>query len=163
MDVREATPADARAVGAVHQRAIAELGARAYGEEQVAAWRGGREPADYDLDFDDRPFVVAEVDGTVVGFGSVDLDPVSAFARPVDAEVTGVYVHPDHARSGVGSALLADLESRARRWDAAAVGLQASLNAVGFYERMGYERVREHEHEFRGGATGTVVEMRRVL
>jgi hypothetical protein len=46
-------------------------------------------------------------------------------------------------------------------------GRPASLNAVPFYELHGYERVREHDHEFSGhgstGVTGTVVEMKKEL
>jgi len=163
MELREATPGDARAVGEVHQRAIVELGRQAYADEQVAAWQGDRDPEDYDLDLDGRRFVVAELDGAVVGFGAADPDPESAFVDPVDAEVTGVYVHPDRTRAGVGSALLADLERAAHGWGAGSVGLHASRNAVPFYEAAGYERVRERSHEFAGGVEGTVVEMRRGL
>jgi putative acetyltransferase len=166
--VRDPTPDDARAVGEVHQRAILELGRRAYTAEQVAAWSGDREADDYELDLEGRRFVVAERavepdERTVVGFGSLEPEPESEFADPVAVEVTGVYVHPDHAREGVGSALLADLEAQARAWNADHVWLMASLNAVSFYEAKGYERVREHDHEFHGEATGTVVEMRREL
>lgn len=158
MEVREAAPEDARAVGDAHQRAIAELGPQAYTDEQVDAWRGDREPSGYELDLAGR-FVVAEKEGIVVGFGTLDPDPGEDYDPPVDAEVTGVYVHPGHAREGVGSALLADLERTAREWNVERVGLHASLNAVPFYEAKGYERVRERPHEFAGGVEGTVVEM----
>lgn len=186
--MREATPEDARAVGEVHQCAIRELGASAYTAAQVAAWHDDRDPADYELDLEGRHFVVAERearaeraprtgsgdqrepraeaapgDHRVVGFGDLLPEPESEFVDPVDAEVAGCYVHPEHAREGVGSALLADLEATAREWGADSVGLHASLNAVAFYERKGYDRLRERDHEFGGGETGTVVEMRRTL
>ena len=74
-------------------------------------------------------------------------------------EVRAVYVHPDHARHGVGSALLAELEGYARGRGLDRLSLQSSLNAVGFYERAGYERVGEGESP--GGLA--VVGMEKVL
>lgn len=78
-------------------------------------------------------------------------------------EVRAVYVHPAFARQGVGSALYADLERWARERGVDSLGLWASLNAVGFYERQGFERVAEHDHEFDGDVAATVVEMRTEL
>lgn len=81
----------------------------------------------------------------------------------VEGEVRAVYVHPAFARQGVGSALYADLERWARERGVDSLGLWASLNAVGFYERQGFERVAEHDHEFAGDVAATVAEMRKSL
>ncbi|XVH33258.1 GNAT family N-acetyltransferase (plasmid) [Haloferacaceae archaeon DSL9] len=85
----------------------------------------------------------------------------------MDAEVTGVYVHPSVARQGVGTRIYTELERRARTHDVQTVGLSASRNAVAFYEAHGYERVREYTHAFSShestGVTGTVVEMKKKL
>lgn len=164
LTVRPARAADAERVCAVHGAAIRELGSQAYSPRQVAAWDHDRSPADYAVD-GDVPFLVAERD-EVVGFGELQPDPGDYLrALPDDyGEVRAVYVHPDAARSGVGTRLLRALETRAREHDRAGLGLWASLNAVGFYERRGYEPVAERTHEFGdSGVTGTVVEMRREL
>jgi GNAT superfamily N-acetyltransferase len=106
MTVREATPADADAVLAVHRASIDALGRAAYDREQVAAWRRGRSADDYALDADDRRFVVAEVASGVedargvVGFASLAFEAGDHLDRPADAEVVAVYVHPDAARRG---------------------------------------------------------------
>lgn len=162
MRVRKATPRDADEVFSVHQAAIAELGIDSYDAEQVAAWGAGGSPADYDFDTADA-FLVAEANGRVVGFGSLSPTPGDHLASPVDAEVTAVYVHPGHARTGVGSRLLRALETVARVWHADTLGLHASLNAVDFYEHAGFDRVRETTHDFSGDAHGTVVEMTKSL
>ncbi|PSP74853.1 hypothetical protein BRC81_16875 [Halobacteriales archaeon QS_1_68_20] len=105
--------------------------------------------------------------GPVVAFGSLTFAAPEDYEAEADAEVTGVYVHPEAASQGVGSAVLADLERRARAGGVATLGLSASLNAVAFYEDHGYERVRAYVHEFSAAAStgveGTVVEMRKDL
>ena len=163
--LRDATPADAEAVRDVHAASVRVLGSDAYDAEQVDAWAGDRDPSEYDTAPDGADFVVAERDGRVVGFA--ELRPSGGYfeamrAGPWTGEVSAVYVHPDAAGGGVGSALLAELERRARERGLATLGLQASLNAVPFYEACGYERVSEVTHEFGDdGVPGTAVEMRK--
>jgi putative acetyltransferase len=161
--VRDATPRDAPAICRVHEAAIAAFGPDAYDDAQVAAWRGDRSAADYEVGADGERWLVAERGGALAGFGVVVEGVGEEFGVESDAEVQAVYVHPEAARSGVGTALLAALEGHAREFGADDAALHASLNAVGFYERRGYERVAERDHEFGDGVTGTVVEMRTEL
>ena len=169
MDIRRAEPSDGEAVRRVHSDAITDLGTEAYSEEQVSAWARGCESADYTsaIESDELEFVVAEVDGEVVAFGSLKRTPPDEYQADVDAEVTAVYVHPTVAREGVGTRIYRELEQRARAQDRQTLGLSASLNAVPFYEKHGYEQVREYTHEFSGhestGVTGVIVEMKKEL
>lgn len=169
MRVRDTTVEDAEAVREVHFESITELGRDGYDERQVSAWAKGCESADYSsaIESEGGDFVVAEEGGNVAAFGSVRFVSPEGYESTAEAEVTGVYVRPSVARTGVGSAVLAALERRTRERDARTIGLSASLNAVPFYESHGYERVREYAHEFSGsestGVTGTVVEMRKEL
>jgi len=137
--VREATPGDRACLRECHVAAVREFGPRAYDDRQVAAWADEVDPAeDYPVDADGHYLVVAErptgdeSEGEVVGYGHL---------APTESEVRAVYVHPDAAGRGVGTAILDALEARARDLRLDALALSASLNAVGFYERAGYERV----------------------
>lgn len=164
MEIREATPDDAEAVREVHAASITGLGPEAYDDEQVEAWAAGCESTDYAvIESDDTYFLVAENREDVRGFGSLRLDPPDGYETDIDAEVTGIYVHPLVARRGVGSDLLAELERHAHEHGVRTLGLSASLNAVPFYEAHGYERVREFHHEFSAHEStdveGTIVEM----
>ena len=174
------------AIRAVHEASIRGLAPEASDRDQVEAGAAGVSSADYAaVDHDDYEFLVGVADdgaddvtedceerlvvddGTVVAFGSLLFASSVDYESAVDAEVTGVYVHPVVARSGVGSSLLATLEARARETGVEMLGLTASVNAVPFYEARGYERVGERDHEFSAsestGVTGTVVEMRTEL
>ena len=152
MYVRPATRADRAALPEVHMAAVEAFGPDGYSVEEVHEWAGTdeRSPTDYAVDAAGEHFTVAVRAGEVAGFGHLVLDV---------EEVHAVYVHPDHARRGVGSALLAELEGYARGRKLQKLALQSSLNAVGFYERAGYERVGEGESP--GGLV--VVEMEKRL
>lgn len=169
MHVRAARTSDAETVREVHFESITGLGPEGYDEEQVEAWASGCESADYEsaIEAEGGAFVVAEKGRDVVAFGSVRFEPPEGYEAAVAAEVTGVYVHPSVARTGVGSAALAELERLARERPVRTLGLSATVNAVPFYESHGYERVREYVHEFSGhestGVEGTVVEMKKRL
>jgi L-amino acid N-acyltransferase YncA len=59
-----------------------------------------------------HPVTVAEVDGVIVGWGSLSpFHPRSAYRFTVE---NSVYVHHAHHRRGIGEALLVDLIARAR-------------------------------------------------
>ncbi|EMA43713.1 GNAT family N-acetyltransferase [Halococcus saccharolyticus] len=152
MYVRLATHEDRAALPALHTAAVEAFGPDGYDADQVRKWAKAdeRSPDDYDVDATDEHFTVAVRESEVAGFGHLVLDA---------GEVHAVYVHPDHAGRGVGSALLAELEGYARGRGCSVLTLQSSLNAAGFYEKAGYERVGESESP--GGLA--VVEMRKEL
>lgn len=171
MQVRPATPADVERARECHRAAVRAFGPAAYDERQVEAWLGPEDAeADYPVDDPDHRFVVCVAEQReATDEASGDDRPASretaGFGDLVvsEREVTAVYVHPDHAGHGVGSALLAHLEGRAREAGLAELTLESSLNAVGFYERAGYERVRDDRHEMATGVELPVVVMRKPL
>ncbi|WP_435155471.1 GNAT family N-acetyltransferase [Haladaptatus sp. DFWS20] len=169
MRIREAMPADSDAVRRVHAESITVLGRDGYSREQVNAWAQGCESADYSaaIGSESRYYIVAEDERGVLGFGSFQYESPEGYEATVDAEITAVYVHPEVARDGVGSKIYTELERRAREKGIRVLGLSASLNAVPFYESHGYERVREHAHEFSSHESteveGIVVEMKKTL
>ena len=94
-------------------QAIHELAAADYSADVLNAW--GPPPtekgspqclSDFDAKLEcDQIILVAEIDGRLVGLGEL---------VPDKNEVLAVYVHPDFARRGVGSAILRKLEQLAR-------------------------------------------------
>ncbi|MHC3439260.1 N-acetyltransferase family protein [Natrialbaceae archaeon A-gly3] len=114
-------------------------------DETVKAWY-----ADEDLeDAMDRPgtaFLVAEVDGEVVGF-------THGVVQETEGDVVRMYVHPDHQEEGIGTALherlRADMEDfNMKRMRA--IDLESNDDAREFYEGLGFEQTDEGEVEIGG-------------
>jgi len=60
------------------------------------------------------------------------------------------YVSPDAQRRGVGRALYAALEAKARAWGLARLHLRSTVGARRFYENLGYAQSGElHEKSLR--------------
>lgn len=136
--IRVPTDADLAAIRQAHLAAIESFGPSAYDDAAVEAWAHTDDPPEDRYDLTTGHWIVAERADAVVGFGHLD---------PEAGEIVAVYVHPDHARGGVGSAILAELEGYARGAGIEEVELTASLNAVSFYEQLGYAPQGAVTHE----------------
>jgi len=145
--VRPATASDAEGMFDLHVASIRAFGPEAYDDREVEAWAHTEDGPTYPIGDPEHEVFVAEADDGLAGFGDV---------APPEEELYAVYVHPDHAREGVGTVLLERLESVARERDCARLALSASLNAVDFYEEAGYDRVECVEHEPSGPQTVTL-------
>src|SRR3984893_13406670 len=73
--------------------------------------------------------VAIEPAGQIIGFGSI---------VPANSELRAVYVDAAYGGQGVGRALLARLEELARDAGVAELRMDASINAVPFYEANGF-------------------------
>lgn len=89
-----------------------------------------------------HPVTVAEANGQVVGWGS--LTPYHARSAYRFTVENSVYVHHQHHRCGVGSALLQDLIVRARTLGHRAIiaGIDAEQNpSVFLHAKFGFQKV----------------------
>jgi len=155
--VRPATPADAPGVARVHDTALRTQGADRYSAAELDAMAPpDRDPGSVDgaiLARGERYVAVAvtEADGSVdevsrvVGVGGVHLD---------DGRLLGVFVHPDRVGEGIGRALFEDIEMRARAAGLDTLTIHSALNAVGFYEAVGFEQVAGADGTAASGAGG---------
>jgi putative acetyltransferase len=141
MRVRKLEPADVAEVAALFTETVRSVNARDYGPEQLEAW-APRPPdiAAWERSLAGRTALVVEVDGEVAGFG--DLADGGHLDR--------LYVHRDHQRRGVATALAEALEAEAARQGAAEITADASITALPFFERRGYETLARQEQLHRG-------------
>lgn len=132
--IRPATVGDRHALWRVHTQAIRVSAARHYNAAQIEAWAGRLTPEGYRSPRQDWPycFFVAELEeGRIVGFGELNLKT---------GEVEAVFVDPEFGRRGIGRQILQALEDLAERQGLTTLVVDASLNAVEFYEREGYRQ-----------------------
>lgn len=135
--IRRATQEDAPGICQVHVLAIRVLCRDHYSPSEIESWAGSKTPSAYRDVLVTRAMFVAENDGKVVGFAQLHLE---------GATVEAVYVSPDVARCGVGSALLTKLESVAAEHGVRELVLKSTLNAEPFYLRHGYEILAASTH-----------------
>jgi len=139
--VRRARPEDGEAVGVVHRSSIREICSSHYGPEKIEVWARPRPPGHYERAILGKEFYVGEEGGEIVGFGTLNAET---------CEVEAVYVGPAATGRGVGMKILRTLEGRARELGLERLRLDSSLNAVGFYERAGFEVEGTGEHRLGG-------------
>lgn len=152
--IRPAEPEDRAALAELHAASIRRLCAGSYALEQVASWAGLIRPEIYDEALEHKILLTACADGRPCALGILD---------PAGAEVDALYVAPEHAGRGAGSALLREMEKRAAREGLAELTVQATLNARDFYARRGYAFVADAEHVLPDGTRLACVRMRKAL
>lgn len=137
MDLRPCTQADLPAVLDLFRTSVHTLCRGDYTPDQLSAWA----PADLDeapwaQRLQCQTFLLAEEDGALAGFASLEGDYLDL-----------LYVHPRHARRGVGTVLCDVLE---RQCTGQRITVHASLTARPFFARRGYRTVEPHQVERRG-------------
>jgi putative acetyltransferase len=127
--LRPFLPADAMALRDLFAQSIDELTADDYDEDQRLAWVSSAEDAaEFRAKLGDMLTLVVQLDGEYLGFGSLKDN------KTIDM----LYVHPDFAGEGVGTALADALEKIAAARGAEAVTADVSDTAIPFFERRGY-------------------------
>jgi predicted N-acetyltransferase YhbS len=173
--IRTATAHDLPAIERVMRASMASLGSHFYDEKQVASAVRFIAVADPGIVADGTYFVV-EDEGEVVACGgwskrkklftgtagqaAVDgwLDPATEPAR-----IRAMFVHPDHARRGIGRMIVDRAESEAREAGFATCELMATLPGVPLYAACGYEPVEKTTIELPDGVRLECVRMTRGL
>lgn len=96
------------------------------------------------LDFSEKDryiYYVAEENGELIG--------VAGFQKE-SGTVAGIFVDPDRQSSGIGSKLMKEIEEKARKENLEEMETLASLEAVNFYKKNGYEIIEERDQEIEG-------------
>ncbi|WP_051252700.1 GNAT family N-acetyltransferase [Ferrimonas kyonanensis] len=139
--IRPYRPSDARALTDLFYDTIHSIGPLHYTAEQVAAW--APLPKEYErwaVRLSQCPPYVALLDDIVVGFitlsdsGHIDL----------------AYTHQSYQRRGIASALYEHLLVKAAKQSLQTLTVDASCFARPFFEKRGFEVVRENQTIRRG-------------
>lgn len=127
--VRRATQDDAERLRDVFACSIRELAKDHYDTIQIDSWSGGFTADQFREHIESGNVYVAECEGSTAGFVEVNL---------ATDELEMVFVSPAYAARGVGAELVRFAERLAKEAGRASLHLRSSLNAVPFYEHMGY-------------------------
>jgi phosphinothricin acetyltransferase len=159
--IRDARAEDLGAINAIYNHYVLHS-ACTYQEEpsteqERAEWFAAHGPT--------YPVTVAEVDGVVVGWGSLSkFHPRSAYRKTVE---NSVYIRHDIQRRGIGSLLLADLIERAKfvgHHSIIAIIDSGQPGSLAIHERFGFEKVAHlRQVGIKFGRWGDVVYLQKML
>ena len=131
---------DCAALAALFYETVHAVNARDYTPQQLDAWATGEVDLDaWDRSFREHDTVIAEQNGSIVGFGDMD----------ASGYLDRLYVHRDFQGRHIATAICNELErqSGVHRFET-----YASITARPFFESRGYEVIREQEVK-RSGVT----------
>ena len=138
MILRDYTPSDCKTLAELFFHTVHTINATDYSEEQLNAWTTGHiDLEQWNCSFLSHYTVVAEIDGTVVGFG--DIDNTGYLDR--------LFVHADFQHQGIATAICDKLEQASH---AEKIVTHASITAKGFFEKRGYKIVAKQQVERQG-------------
>lgn len=130
--------ADCAALAVLFYETVHCVNRKDYSQAQVDAWATGNvDLAQWDASFREHHTLIAEIGGTIVGFGDVTRD----------GYLDRLYVHKAYQRQGIAAALCTELE---RSVGNAEITTHASITARGFFEKRGYKVLKEQQVERRG-------------
>ena len=135
--IRTARRRDIEGIADLQAQSIMAFGIETYGEEACEAWAKMGRQVRHTL-LDTGSFFVAESDGALAGVAGWTEDS----REPDCAWACYVFVKPAIARRGVGRKLMKTVERSVHAAGRARLQLWSSLNAVGFYERLGYRAIK---------------------
>ena len=120
---------------------VTELGAEDYGDEELAAWVS---IADDEAAFGERlkPML------TLIAF--FDSEPAGFVSLKDNAGIHMLYVAPDQAEQGVGTALVQAIETLAQGRGAKVLSVDASDMAQPLFNKLGYEAQRRNTVDLGG-------------
>lgn len=134
--LRNAEKSDAAMIADIWVRSIQTLCAPYYTEAQVVSWTKNKTPEKILEWITQSPFfMVAEMDGRIIGFASCsDFQKIQA----------ALYVAPESTGKGVGRQLLTAYEEAAQEHGLKTLHIHATVNGAAFYEKCGYGRIEEY-------------------
>lgn len=126
---RRSSRDDAQGVFDIVSASVRHLAPHPYSQEVVDSWMAGRTPENYVSDCAGQTIWIAELYGRPVGF-----------SQGVPGEVKRLFVDADHAAHGLGRALFIRALADACPNGGGRVFIEATLNAVPFYEKWGFRK-----------------------
>lgn len=137
MILRKYQSADCRELTELFYRTVHIINAKDYTEEQLNAWADGQADLEkWNKSFLEHYSIVAEEEGRIVGFGDIDQT----------GYLDHLYVHADYQGRGIATAICEQLEQTVR----GRLVTHASITAKPFFEKRGYQVIKEQKVERKG-------------
>ena len=133
MQLREYIPSDVDQLAELFYQTVHSVNGKDYSTEQLHAWANGKvDLQEWNRSFLEHYTIVAVENDRIVGFGDIDRS----------GYLDRLYVHKDHQRKGIASAICDRLEQQAGKQT---ITTHASITARPFFEHRGYRVIRRQK------------------
>lgn len=132
--IRKAREEDIRPINELHRKVVNEINAVFYPAEAVQEWLCEISEENTKKQFENSTWVIAKIAGKVIGFGQYSV---------ADGEVYQINVAPDYLNRGVGKSIYNYIENDFRDSKVEKICLNSTLNAIGFYQKLGFNIMKE--------------------
>lgn len=134
--IREFNLDDTHSIVRLFHDTVHKINIQDYSGEQVNAWA----PEEADLEqwrerLRDNITFVAEENHVIVGFAQLE----------ADGHISFLYTHSEHQNKGYGSALLSEIEQRARSLGLKKVFVESSITAKPFFLKRGFTLLKQQK------------------
>lgn len=137
MKIRKYQPSDCKSLADLFYHTVHTVNAKDYTKEQLQVWATGQvDLENWDQSLQEHFSVVAVENENISGFG--DIDKTGYLDR--------LYVHKDYQRKGIATAICNQLEQAVR----GSIITHASITARPFFEKRGYQVIKEQQVERQG-------------
>jgi GNAT superfamily N-acetyltransferase len=125
--IRRASPQDLHACSRLICDVIEEVESAYYSQDIIKGWQEHNSPSNLEKEAERAQFIVYEKNGTIVGVGAI-----------AGAHIKKVYVLSSFQGTGIGKSIMEHLEQIGQNNGVAGFELNSTINAVNFYNRLGY-------------------------
>lgn len=137
MEIRMYRQSDCKILAELFYHTVHTVNAGDYTEEQLNVWATGKVDLEkWNQSLQEHFSVVAVDHSTIVGFGDIDKT----------GYLDHLYVHADHQRKGIATAVCNQLEQAVQ----GNIVTHASITARPFFEKRGYRVIKEQSVERQG-------------
>ena len=135
MKLRTYTSEDCPLLAELFYHTVHKVNAQDYSKAQLDAWASGIiDIFEWDNTFSAHTTILAELDGSIVGFGSLDKQ----------GYLDHLFVHWAYQRKGIATTMISALEEQAQAHGNFKLSTHASITAKPFFLHHGYHLVREN-------------------
>jgi putative acetyltransferase len=128
--IRRAVPQDADQIAELYFNTVTNINKKDYTPKQIEIWAATSLNVDnWKRKVDEQFFFIAEIENEIAGFASVTNDGYIDF----------MYVHKDHQRKGVASALINKLEEIIQNLNIQEAWAHVSITARPFFRKKGFK------------------------
>lgn len=137
MEIRKYQQSDCIKLAELFYNTVHKINAKDYTNEQLNVWATGQVDLEkWNYSLQEHYSIVAIEDELIVGFG--DIDETGYLDR--------LYVHADYQGKGIATAICNQLEQAIQ----GKITTHASITAKPFFEKRGYEVIKEQQVERQG-------------